>query len=233
MGPRRAERLRNKSKVRSEGEADGASLELGSELSNASVAATCMGLAPLLVAFVEPIFVGGRFDTRQLLFGVAVIPGIVLVVGGTQKGMRLGIAVGILSAVLFAIFGTLNKRFVEESDALTITGVEMAAGALSLTIAAPLLEGWDAFVVPGRHDAILLLVLALFCTLLPFALSLVALRHLSAFTTALATNMEPVYAIILAIAFFGEQRQLDAAFYCGVAIILAAVFGHSALSWKR
>ena len=50
--------------------------------------------------------------------------------------------------------------------------------------------------------------LAMGCTLLPFALSLVALRQLSAFTTALAVNMEPVYAIVLAIMLLGEQREL-------------------------
>ena len=78
-----------------------------------------------------------------------------------------------------------------------------------------------------------LVFLALGCTLLPFALSLVALRHLSAFSTALAVNMEPVYAIVLAILLLGEQRQLDPAFYLGVAIILAVVFSHPLFVRRR
>jgi threonine/homoserine efflux transporter RhtA len=78
-------------------------------------------------------------------------------------------------------------------------------------------------------DAIYLVALALGCTLLPFALSLVALRHLSAFTTALAVNMEPVYAIVLAIILLGEQRELDPAFYLGVCIIMIVVFSHPLL----
>jgi drug/metabolite transporter (DMT)-like permease len=203
------------------------------KLSNASVAATCIALAPLLVAFVEPALAGGQFEMRQALFGLVVIPGVALVVGGVPAEMRLGILAGIVSAVLVAVFGTLNKRYILHSDALTITGLEMTAGALCLTVLLPFLERPQAFAFPGRQDAVLLFILATVCTLLPFALSLVALRHLSAFTTALATNMEPIYAIFLAIIFFGEQRQLDAMFYCGVAIILTAVFGHSALSWKR
>jgi len=80
------------------------------------------------------------------------------------------------------------------------------------------------------HDAILLLTLALACTLLPFALSLVALRHLSAFNAQLAVNLEPVYAIVLAILLLGEQRQLDGWFYLGVVVILGAVFLHPALA---
>ena len=84
----------------------------------------------------------------------------------------------------------------------------------------------SVIVQPSSHDAILLVVLALGCTLLPFALSLVALRKLSAFTTALAINMEPVYAILLAMVFFSEQRELGAAFYLGVTIVFVIVFSH-------
>ena len=49
----------------------------------------------------------------------------------------------------------------------------------------------------------LLLVLALLCTLLPFALALVALRQLSAYGVQLITNLEPVYAIVLAALLLG------------------------------
>ena len=58
------------------------------------------------------------------------------------------------------------------------------------------------------------------CTLFPYALALVALRHLSAFDTTLAVNMEPVYAIVLAILLLNEQRDLEPGFYLGVALII-------------
>jgi len=197
------------------------------KLSNASVAATCMALAPVLIAVIEPFIVGSRFELRELLFGIAVVPGVVLVVGGTPTPMRTGIAVGVLSALFVAIFGSLNKRFIHLGDALCITGLEMGAGAIFLALISPLLPITEyAFVLPNRHDTILLLILALGCTLLPFALSLVALRHLTAFTTALAVNMEPVYAILLAMVFFNEQRELSATFYLGVAIVFLIVFSH-------
>ena len=74
-----------------------------------------------------------------------------------------------------------------------------------------------------------LLALALGCTLLPFTLALVAMRHLSAFATQLALNLEPVYAIVLAIVLLGEQRELTRPFYLGVAIIL----GRGAAATRR
>jgi drug/metabolite transporter (DMT)-like permease len=89
------------------------------------------------------------------------------------------------------------------------------------------------FVLPGAHDALLLLALALACTLLPFTLSLVALRHMSAFAAQLAVNLEPVYAIVLAIVLLREQHQLTPQFYLGVAIILGAVLLYPMLARPR
>lgn len=197
------------------------------KLSNASVAATCMALAPVFISFVEPVLMRRRFDLTELAFGLAVIPGVAMVVGGTPSGMRLGIAVGASSALFVAFFASLNKRYLADSHALTITGVEMGAGALFLTLAGLLFPA-DAsmFAWPTLEDALLLIALALGCTLLPFALSLVALRQLSAFSASLAVNLEPVYAIVLAIALLGEQRELAPTFYVGVAIILLVVFTH-------
>jgi len=198
------------------------------KLSNASVAATCMALAPVFVAFIEPVLVGRRFDIRELFFGIAVIPGVILVVGGIPSQMRIGLVVGILSALLAAIFGTLNKRYIQYVGPLTVTGLEMTAGVVCLTLLALVLPASDLVLVkPNTHDMILLVVLAMGCTLLPFALSLVALRQLRAFTTALAVNMEPVYAIFLAIVLLGEQRELHLGFYLGVAIIFVVVFSHA------
>jgi len=94
------------------------------------------------------------------------------------------------------------------------------------------LVGWavlandTVLVAPGLRDALLLVTLSMACTLLPYSLALVALRHLSAFATTLAVNMEPVYAIVLAVLLLGEQRDLTPGFYFGVALIMAVVFTH-------
>jgi drug/metabolite transporter (DMT)-like permease len=195
------------------------------KLANASVAATCIALCPVFLAIVEPWVAGRRFDPRELLIGAAVVPGVALVAGGLPGDMRLGLAIGVLSALFVAFFSALNKRLVDRADALTVTCVELGTGTLFLTALAPFLAS-PAFVLPDMHDGALMLVLAYGCTLLPFALALAALRHLSAFATQMVTNLEPVYAIVLAIPLLGEQRELDWTFYAGVAVILGAVFAH-------
>jgi drug/metabolite transporter (DMT)-like permease len=201
------------------------------KLSNASVGATCIALGPVFLAFVEPWIARRRFDPRELLLGVAVVPGVALVVGGVPSAMRLGLVVGTASALLVALFSACNKRLVEHGDPLTVTCLELGTGTLFLSLLVPWLpHAGSAFAVPGMHDAVLLVLLSFGCTLLPFALALVALRHLSAFGTQMVTNLEPVYAIVLAVLLLGEQRELGGSFYGGVAVILAAVFAHPWLS---
>ena len=209
------------------------------KLANASVAATCMALATVFVALIEPKLAGRRFSARELALGVLVLPGVALVVGGVSADMRLGIAVGALSALFVAVFGSLNKRLVEHADPLTVTAVELGAGTIALTLLAPLMpQLFPAFagpllVLPSASDALWLALLAGACTLYPFALSLVALRHISAFSAQMAVNLEPVYAIILAMLLLGEQHELTPMFYAGVAVLLVAVFVHPLLHPQR
>jgi len=200
------------------------------KLANASVGATCMAVAPVFLAIVEPLIARSRFDPRELVLGILVIPGVVLVAGGVPHAMQLGLLVGVVSALLVALFSALNKRLVEHADPLTVTGIELAAGVVLLTALAPLLpHDGPMLPLPGVHDAVLLLALALGCTLLPYSLALHALRHLNAYSVQLATNLEPVYAIVLAIPLLGEQRELALSFYAGVAIILLSVLAQPLL----
>lgn len=199
------------------------------KLSNASVGVTCMALGTVFTALIEPWLTGKRLSKREFALGLTVLPGVALVVDGIPDGMLVGVVVGTISALLVAFFNSLNKRLVEHGDALSVTALEMAAGVAAITLIAPLSGllspafGGNPFQLPDLRDGAYLVLLAVACTLVPFVLSLLALRHLSAFGTQLAVNLEPVYAIALAMLLLGEQHELTPRFYSGVAIILGAV----------
>ena len=115
-----------------------------------------------------------------------------------------------------------------------MTALELGTGALLLTVLAPLVPHvGPAFPLPDAHDAAYLAILAIACTILPFTLSLVALRHVTAFGAQLAVSLEPVYAIVFATLAFAEHEELEPRFYAGVAIILAAVFTYPLLLRRR
>src|SRR4051812_21791088 len=78
---------------------------------NASVAATTMALAPVVVALIEPLITGARFERHNVVLGILVVPGVALVVGGIPRAMHVGFFMGVASAALAAVFNVLNKRF--------------------------------------------------------------------------------------------------------------------------
>jgi drug/metabolite transporter (DMT)-like permease len=209
------------------------------KLSNASVGATCIALGTGFTALVEPRLAKRKFSLRDLGIGLFIMPGVLLVTGGVPSSMRGGIAMGTVSALILAVFASLNKRFVDKADALTVTVVELGAGVLTLSVLAPLTAwlvpalGGSLLLVPSAQDLLYLLLLAFVCTLLPFALSLVALRQMSAFSAQLAVNLEPVYAIVFAVFLLQEQRELSLQFYLGVAVILGAVLLHPLLARRQ
>ena len=204
------------------------------KLANASVAVSCLALGSIFTAIIEPMLTGKPHARSEILLGLMVIPGVYLLIGGVPLSMHLGIAVGIISSLLTAVFATLNKRYVHEADPESVTFIEMSVGALALAGASALYFGVDAtFIRPDLYNFSLLLVLAILCTLLPFIISLHALRHISAFSTQLALNLEPVYAIVIAALWLREYQELTPQFYAGVAVILSAVFVQPLLLRKR
>src|SRR3546814_15994764 len=113
--------------------------------------------------------------------------------------MHLGIAVGALSALLVAIFGSLNKRFVERGEPLAITVLELGAGTLLLTLLAPAMplpfHAFDGsiFTLPAAQAMGFMLVLSLASTTFPFALSVAPPCPMSDFTALPAGKREPVH----------------------------------------
>lgn len=204
------------------------------KLANASVAATCIALAPVFLSLIEPLWAKRPIDRRELVLAGISVPGVAMVVGGIPATMLGGFALGALAAFLVAIFSIINKHLAMRVPALALTALEMSSGTLFLAVLIPLwpLLG-SPFVVPAGSDLTWLMVLAIVCTLLPFSLSVVALRKMSAFSAQLAVNMEPVYAVVLAALLLDESRDLRWPFYVGVVVIVGAVVIHSRATPKQ
>ena len=205
------------------------------KLSNASVAVATMGATSLFSALAEPVILKQRIRWYELALGILILPGMALVVGHIDFSMKIGFAIGVVGAFLAAVFTALNKRILDKTPppALVMTFVELFSAFLICCVAMPFVLYWQPTmrIQPMGSDIAWLLVLAIACTLLPYYLSLVAMRHLTAFATNLTINLEPVYGVLLAILIVREDKEMDPGFYLGVLIILVAVFSHPLLKW--
>ena len=74
--------------------------------------------------------------------------------------------------------------------------------------------------IPEGTNLWWLLCLSLFCTAGLYLLQIIVLKQLSAFTVNLTYNLEPCYTILIA---FGEARELNAAFYVGIGMVILSV----------
>lgn len=200
------------------------------KIANASVAVTTMATTSFFAALTEPLMMRQKIKWYELALGIFILPGMALVVGNIDWTMRLGFAVGTLGALLAAIFTALNKKVIENQPPppLVMSFVELFGGLVVTSAALPFALHYspELAVQPQGRDWLWLGVLAWVCTLLPYYLTLQAMRHISAFATNLTINLEPVYGVVLAALLFREDKDLNPKFYIGVLIIIVAVFGH-------
>lgn len=197
---------------------------------NASIAVSCIASVSLFVAIIEPIINKTTFDKSNIILGMLVIPGIILINQSIEiPKYKFGFFLGILAALLAAFYSIFNKKYTQEIEPNTITFVQMFFGFIFLSICMPFYLQFkqESLYLPNTKDTILLLILSIFCTAIPYNLFLRALKASDAFTTSLINNLEPIYGIFLAAIFLHETDELNWKFYVGTAIILSAVFAHA------
>ncbi|MEO5907411.1 MAG: DMT family transporter [Saprospiraceae bacterium] len=198
------------------------------KLANASTALICFATISLFTAWVEPWITGRKRMRHEVIFGLMVIPGLILIAGKAEGQVMTGVIIGVIAALLVAIIASLEKKWITEMDAEHMTFIQLAGAWATMCIwiiGEYLIKGIDAF-MPSAIDLIYLLVLGLICTCIAWVLATRAIRTVTAFDQMMVINLEPVYGIAMALIFLGDARELTVSFYIGAAIILASVLIH-------
>lgn len=199
------------------------------KVSNVSVTLTTLASTSFFVAFLEPLFFKRKIIWYEVFFGLLVVLGLYLIFS-FETQYQLGIILALFSALTAAIFSVINGRLVIKSSAGQITMYEMLGGVLGISIYTFFFETIEigAF-SPTDLDVFYLLILGIICTAVAFVVSVQVMKYLSPFTVSISINMEPIYAIILALIFFGESEKMTTGFYFGAALILSTVIGNGLL----
>lgn len=191
---------------------------------NISVALVCFSAIGFFTALFEPMIVRRKFVWQELLLGLLCMLGIYIIFHFDPR-YKTGIIIGIISAMLAAIFPIFNRQLLQRMNAETLMTYELTGGVISLTLILPFyLQFFPAkYLLPTETDWAWLFVLAWICSVWAFQLSANALKKISAFTVNLSYNLEPVYGILLAFLIYKENKYLDISFYVGFFLILLAV----------
>ena len=204
------------------------------QTSNVSVGLVCFSSVGFFTALFEPLIFKKRIDIVEVLLGLIVIAGIYIVLHFNTK-YTTGIILGVISAMLIAIVIILLRPFSQRMNAETLLTWQLSGGVVILSVFLPFyLQRFPVpSFFPSLRDWMWLVILAWFCSVLAFQLSIAALRKLTAFTVNLTYNLEPVYGIALAFALFGENKELRPGFYYGFALIVLAVCLQTLRVWYQ
>lgn len=199
------------------------------KVSNVSIALACLSSTTLFVAFLEPLIYKRKIVLYEVILGLCVIIGLSLIFS-FETQYKQGIILALISAFLAATFGTLNGVLVRNDRPRVISFYEMLGGFLGITVYFLVTNQWQVFTsIPAIQDMGNLLILGLVCTAFAFVASVKVLKVLSPYTVTISINMEPIYAIILALLFFGDEEKMTSGFYAGAALILGTIFTNAYL----
>jgi drug/metabolite transporter (DMT)-like permease len=193
------------------------------KVSNVSVALGCMASSTLFTSLIEPLFERRKIRYLELFISILIVVGLYII---TQFALHYwqGIAYALSAAFLAALFSVLNRKLGQQYDPLLVSGYEMAAGTVLMTIYIQLNGGFHTSIVQITWaDWAIILFLSLACTTYAFTAIIELMRRLSAFSVNVAISLEPIYGIILAYFIFGNAEQMHFGFYIGTALIIAAV----------
>lgn len=192
--------------------------------SNISITLAMFSTGAFFAAFIEPLFFRRKIIGYEIIFGLVVILGVVLI---TQTELRYltGILLGISSALFSTLFAVLNGKFVEQHGATVISFYEFIGGVAFISLYLLFSDqGFsEDFFILNSTDWICLFILASICTAYAFIASIHVMKQITPFSVVLTYNLEPIYGIFMALLLFPETETMTPMFYLGALLIICTV----------
>lgn len=185
---------------------------------------------PVMTSIAEPLLARRRPATRQIAaasLGVVGVGAIALTSGDAPHASNLaGIALGLLSAALYAARNIHARYFVAKTGAVSIMAWQCSVAAVALS---PALLSVPSSLVDAKNLS-LLAVLALAFTVVPHTLLVWALNGLSAATVGIIGSLQAVSGVALAVLLLGEITHVW--IWLGAFAVVGAVAWESVSNWR-
>jgi drug/metabolite transporter (DMT)-like permease len=193
------------------------------KVSNVSVALVTMSTGAFFTSLIEPVFFKRKIKALEIILGLIVIGGLYIIFN-FESQYKLGIIYALISSFLGSLFAVLNGLFIKRYNANSISLYQLLFGTLFVTVYLFLNNSFSvSFFSLQNLDWIYLFILSSICTAYAFIASVKVMEYLSPYTVMLTINLEPVYAIMLALLIFGDKEKMNPEFYLGAGIVLGVV----------
>jgi drug/metabolite transporter (DMT)-like permease len=188
---------------------------------DASLTALLLYIYPALVFLGAMVLGRDRGDRRRMIALVLATGGAVLVLAGSGTGEldALGVALGLGSAVAYAIYILVAHGVTRGIDPFQLSALIATGAATTLWIAGLVSGSIDLGFEPAGWAW--LAGLALLCTVVAISAFLAGLPKIGPSTAAIVSTVEPIVSVAMAMLWFGER--LGAVQIAGGVLVLAAV----------
>lgn len=202
-------------------------------ISTASISLAGLATTSFWTSLLEPLFMKRKIRWYEISLGLVVVGGLYIVFH-FELDHTAGLIMAVSAAVLSALFSVMNAKLATVYHHHVITFYEMLGACMGTLLFLPVylefLADGPLQLTPTSSDWIYLLILAFICTVYPYSAAVKLMKRITAFAVNLTVNLEPVYGIILAVIFFGDQEKMNAEFYIGAGVILLATLSYPAIS---
>lgn len=193
------------------------------KVSNVSVALVTMSTGAFFVSLIEPIFFRRKIKLLEIILGLIVILGLSIIFN-FESQYKLGIIYALISSFLNALFSVFNGLFVKKYSGGTISLYQLFFGVVFISIYLVFTDSFNSsFFEVAKEDWLYLVILSSVCTAYAFIASVNVMKYISPYTVMLTINLEPIYAIVLALFIFGDKEKMNIEFYFGAFIVLFIV----------
>tara|TARA_R110001583_G_scaffold90144_3_gene231880 strand:- start:109265 stop:110200 length:936 start_codon:yes stop_codon:yes gene_type:complete len=184
----------------------------------AGLVALLLYLYPFLVTVLGALLLRRRLTVARMCAVLLALVGTALTLGGHLSGEPLGIALGLLAALIYSVYFLVGSLVLDREDPIASATVVMLAAAIvfgGIAVAFPTpfpatLSGWLAV---GA--------IAVVSTVVAMVSLFAGIRRLGAADAATLSTLEPVVTVLLAAVFLAEPLQANQ--LLGGAVILSAV----------
>ena len=201
--------------------------------SNVSASLVCFSSVALFTSFIEPTLYRRRIRWSEPVIGLGIVAGLYFVFR-FEFEFAGGMILSAISAGLAALFTVLNGLLVRRLDPKIMTVYELLGAFILASFWLGILSLADPQNMrPTLPDLLWLAILGIVCTAFSFMLSIQLIRRITPYSFMMAINLEPIYAILLALAIWPESEKMSSEFYYGATFIVAMIFLNSYLKGKQ
>lgn len=198
------------------------------KLSNVAIGMISLFTYPILTAFLEPLLLKTKLQKAHLWLGLLVLVGIYFLVPdfNLENDYTLAVAIGIFSALVYALRNILLKTKVSEYHGSMLMTYQMVVVGLLLF---PFVFLVEFPVILSQWQGIL--ALAVLTTAIGHTLFLNSFKHFSITTVSILSSVQPIFGITIGALFLKEFPNTQT--LIGGTLILGSVLIESIRSARK